>query len=165
MTVMISVGFLIAWMPYASVSLLTVWVSADIVSPALSLLPVMFAKSSAVYNPLIYFFMSSTFRAEVSHAFRRCCGWKGGRRRSGGDGAERTACTGAEGGASPVAQHLGVFAEEEMLPVPTIEKHQQTDRSTATMTATMTAAMTVQPVQETVGFLDCNPGYRDTEHA
>lgn len=58
MALMISLGFLIAWTPYVAVSFWTMFNSQrqGQVAPSVSLLPCLFAKSSTVYNPFIYFF-------------------------------------------------------------------------------------------------------------
>ena len=60
-------SFLVAWMPYSVLSLLEVFNSNGIIdvtiSPATATIPSLFAKTSVVFNPLVYGFMSS----QVSH--------------------------------------------------------------------------------------------------
>lgn len=58
MAFMISSGFIIAWAPYVAVSFWTMFNTQEQqqVAPSVSLLPCLFAKSSTVYNPFIYFF-------------------------------------------------------------------------------------------------------------
>lgn len=58
MAFMISSGFIIAWAPYVAVSFWTMFNTQEEqqVTPSVSLLPCLFAKSSTVYNPFIYFF-------------------------------------------------------------------------------------------------------------
>ncbi|KAK7907165.1 hypothetical protein WMY93_015777 [Mugilogobius chulae] len=63
--VLISVGFIGCWTPYGLVSLWSVFRDSKSIPPEISLLPCMFAKSSTVYNPLIYYFFSRSFKAEV----------------------------------------------------------------------------------------------------
>ncbi|CAL8312443.1 unnamed protein product [Lota lota] len=51
---LICAGFLIAWIPYAVVSVVSAFGQPDSVPIALSVIPTLLAKSSAVYNPIIY---------------------------------------------------------------------------------------------------------------
>ncbi|XP_037607028.1 opsin 8, group member a [Sebastes umbrosus] len=57
MAAMISSGFLVAWTPYVAVSFWSMLHSQEQgrMNPFLTLLPCLFAKSSTVYNPFIYF--------------------------------------------------------------------------------------------------------------
>ncbi|CAL9692085.1 unnamed protein product [Knipowitschia caucasica] len=70
--ILISVGFIGCWTPYGMVSLWSIFRGIDNMPPEVSLLPCMFAKSSTVYNPLIYYIFSRSFKAEV-HQLR--CSW------------------------------------------------------------------------------------------
>uniref|UniRef100_A0A3P8TJI7 Opsin 8, group member a n=1 Tax=Amphiprion percula TaxID=161767 RepID=A0A3P8TJI7_AMPPE len=80
MAVMISSGFLIAWTPYVAVSFWSMFRPRDQVRMTIfiTLLPCLFAKSSTVYNPFIYFI----FQRRSSHKpldFKRrmfCCSYK-----------------------------------------------------------------------------------------
>nr|XP_003215417.1 PREDICTED: opsin-5 [Anolis carolinensis] len=65
--VLISVGFLGAWTPYAIVSFWSVFHSSESIPYIVTLLPCLFAKSSTAYNPFIYYTFSKTFRHEVKH--------------------------------------------------------------------------------------------------
>lgn len=71
---LITVGFTGCWSPYGMVSLWSVLQESSSISPEVSLLPCMFAKSSTVYNPLIYYIFSHNFKAEVRQLWRRCHG-------------------------------------------------------------------------------------------
>lgn len=64
--VLISVGFLGCWAPYGMVSLWSVLKDSSTIPPEVSLLPCMFAKSSTVYNPLIYYIFSQSFKKDVN---------------------------------------------------------------------------------------------------
>jgi hypothetical protein len=58
MVVVMVVGFLVCWMPYASFA---VWVVQNRGAPfdlRLATIPSCFSKASTVYNPLIYVFMN-----------------------------------------------------------------------------------------------------------
>lgn len=63
--VLISIGFIGCWAPYGMVSLWSVLQDSSTIPPEVSLLPCMFAKSSTVYNPMIYYIFSQNFRKEV----------------------------------------------------------------------------------------------------
>lgn len=71
---LISVGFIGCWSPYGLVSLWSVLQDSSTISPQVSLLPCMFAKSSTVYNPLIYYIFSQNFKTEVKQLCQRCVG-------------------------------------------------------------------------------------------
>ncbi|XP_029352972.1 opsin 8, group member b [Echeneis naucrates] len=70
--IMISVGFIGCWAPYGMVSLWSIFRDSSTIPPEVSLLPCMFAKSSTVYNPMIYYFFSRRFKREVKHMRRTC---------------------------------------------------------------------------------------------
>ncbi|XP_041107556.1 opsin-5-like [Polyodon spathula] len=65
MAVVISVGFIGCWTPYAAVSLWSMFRSSDSIPPLVSLLPCLFAKSATAYNPFIYYIFSKSFRREI----------------------------------------------------------------------------------------------------
>ncbi|XP_042359832.1 opsin 8, group member a [Plectropomus leopardus] len=77
MAVMISSGFLIAWTPYVAVSFWSMFHSQEQarMTPFVTLLPCLFAKSSTVYNPFIYFMFQRTSRHELLRLERLifCC--------------------------------------------------------------------------------------------
>lgn len=75
MAVLISVGFLSSWTPYAAASFWSIFNSSDSLQPIVTLLPCLFAKSSTAYNPFIYYIFSKTFRREIKQL--QCCwGWR-----------------------------------------------------------------------------------------
>ncbi|KAL3052807.1 hypothetical protein OYC64_005351 [Pagothenia borchgrevinki] len=73
--VLISFGFIVCWTPYAIVSMWSILGDSSSIPPEVSLLPCMFAKSSTVYNPLIYYIFSKSFRREVKQLGSWCLGW------------------------------------------------------------------------------------------
>ncbi|KAH0621808.1 hypothetical protein JD844_023446 [Phrynosoma platyrhinos] len=75
MAILISVGFLSAWTPYATVSFWSIFHSSESIPYIVTLLPCLFAKSSTAYNPFIYYTFSKTFRHEVKQ-LQCCCGQK-----------------------------------------------------------------------------------------
>ncbi|XP_071334853.1 opsin 8, group member b [Trachinotus anak] len=73
--VLISVGFIGCWAPYGLVSLWSIFHDSSTIPPEVSLLPCMFAKSSTVYNPLIYYIFSQSFKREVKQLRGMCLGF------------------------------------------------------------------------------------------
>ncbi|XP_037606837.1 opsin 8, group member b [Sebastes umbrosus] len=63
--VLTSLGFMVCWSPYSMVSLWSIFGDSSTIPPEVSLLPCMFAKSSTVYNPMIYYIFSQSFKREV----------------------------------------------------------------------------------------------------
>ncbi|XP_075042105.1 pinopsin-like [Mixophyes fleayi] len=53
--------YLFCWMPYGLVSLITTFGKSGIISPTVSIIPSILAKSSTFINPLIYIFMNKQF--------------------------------------------------------------------------------------------------------
>ncbi|CAJ1077461.1 opsin-5-like [Xyrichtys novacula] len=72
--VLVSIGFIGCWAPYGLVSLWSIFRDTNTIPPEVSLLPCMFAKSSTVYNPLIYYLFSQSFKKEVKQMGWRCLG-------------------------------------------------------------------------------------------
>lgn len=70
--VLVSAGFMACWTPYGLVSLWSIFRDSSTIPPEISLLPCMFAKSSTVYNPLIYYIFSQSFKREVKQLLL-CC--------------------------------------------------------------------------------------------
>lgn len=70
--VLISIGFICCWTPYGLVSLWSIFRDSSTIPPEVSLLPCMFAKSSTVYNPVIYYFFSQSFKREVNQLSWLC---------------------------------------------------------------------------------------------
>ncbi|KAM9315802.1 opsin-5-like [Gastrophryne carolinensis] len=75
MAILVSLGFLVAWTPYAIVSFWSIFQSSASIPPFVSLLPCLFAKSSTAFNPIIYYTFSKTFRQKVKQ-LKCCCGWR-----------------------------------------------------------------------------------------
>lgn len=67
----ISLGFIVAWAPYTIVSLLSIFsAEGSRMAPVGFVFPALFAKSSHVYNPVIYFFFNKVFRQELRGLLR-----------------------------------------------------------------------------------------------
>ena len=62
-------AFLIAWTPYALVSLISVTGHKDMIGPLVASIPAYFAKASCIYNPIIYVLTFKTFRQKMFTLF------------------------------------------------------------------------------------------------
>lgn len=58
MVVVMVLVFLLTWLPYAAMALAVVIDSSLYIDPIITAIPVYLAKSSSVYNPIIYVFMN-----------------------------------------------------------------------------------------------------------
>lgn len=58
MVVLMVLAFLLTWLPYASMAIAVVMDSTLYIDPITATIPVYLAKSSTVYNPIIYIFMN-----------------------------------------------------------------------------------------------------------
>ncbi|XP_064196803.1 opsin 8, group member b [Anguilla rostrata] len=70
--VLVSAGFVGSWTPYSAVSLWSAFHPGDALPAVVALLPCLFAKSSTVFNPLVYYLFSNTFRTEVRSLLWAC---------------------------------------------------------------------------------------------
>ncbi|KAF1376753.1 hypothetical protein PFLUV_G00214730 [Perca fluviatilis] len=62
----ISLGFIIAWAPYTIVSFLFIFhKGSQYMAPESFVFPALFAKSSHIYNPFIYFYFNKLFQKEL----------------------------------------------------------------------------------------------------
>ncbi|XP_076012885.1 parapinopsin-like [Genypterus blacodes] len=62
MVILMVLTFLISWMPYASLAMLVVYNPDVEIHPLVGTVPVYLAKSSTVYNPIIYIFLNKQFK-------------------------------------------------------------------------------------------------------
>jgi len=70
--VLISIGFVGCWTPYGIVSLWSVYRPGDSIPPEVSMLPCLFAETSTIYNPFIYYVFSKNFKREVNQLSCLC---------------------------------------------------------------------------------------------
>ncbi|CAI5795959.1 blue-sensitive opsin-like [Podarcis lilfordi] len=63
MVVVMVMGFLVCWLPYASFALWVVTHRGEPFDVRLASIPSVFSKASSVYNPVIYVFMNKQFRS------------------------------------------------------------------------------------------------------
>ncbi|XP_054473424.1 parapinopsin-like [Anoplopoma fimbria] len=62
MVVLMVLTFLISWLPYASLALLVIYKPDVEIHPLVGTVPVYLAKSSTMYNPIIYIYLNKQFR-------------------------------------------------------------------------------------------------------
>ncbi|XP_071549153.1 visual pigment-like receptor peropsin [Panulirus ornatus] len=71
MVVIMGSTFLMAWTPYAVLALIMAFGDPSVVTPGAAVVPAIFAKSSCMYNPIIYVGLNTQFRSAWSRLF--CC--------------------------------------------------------------------------------------------
>lgn len=62
LSVAVCIGFFAAWSPYAVVSMWAAFGEIENIPPLAFAMPAMFAKSSTIYNPIIYLMLRPSFR-------------------------------------------------------------------------------------------------------
>lgn len=62
MVVLMVVTFLLSWLPYAGLAMLVVFKPEVEIHPLVGTVPVYLAKSSTVYNPIIYIYYNTQVR-------------------------------------------------------------------------------------------------------
>lgn len=89
MVIIMVIFFLICWLPYASVAFYIFTHQGSNFGPIFMTLPAFFAKSSSIYNPVIYIMMNKQVPGMAGW------GWGArGRMGRGGDGAGARVCLG-----------------------------------------------------------------------
>ncbi|XP_069106957.1 melanopsin-like [Argopecten irradians] len=56
-------AFILSWLPYSAISLYAVFDDIHAINPVISMLPALFAKASVIWNPIIYMFINSSYKA------------------------------------------------------------------------------------------------------
>ncbi|XP_078111302.1 opsin 7, group member b [Sander vitreus] len=72
LSVAVCIGFLTAWSPYAIVSMWAAFVKPTTVPPMAFALAAIFAKSSTLYNPIVYLVFKPNFRKSLSRDVAKC---------------------------------------------------------------------------------------------
>uniref|UniRef100_A0A8C5H379 Parapinopsin-like n=1 Tax=Gouania willdenowi TaxID=441366 RepID=A0A8C5H379_GOUWI len=62
MIMVMVLAFLFTWLPYAAMALAVIMDSSLYIDPVIATIPVYFAKSGPVYNPIIYIFMNKQYK-------------------------------------------------------------------------------------------------------
>lgn len=65
--------FLVSWTPYAIVSMIAALGKADLISPSVTTVKIYLAKSSTLYNPIIYFIVYARFRRKLRKLLTSLC--------------------------------------------------------------------------------------------
>uniref|UniRef100_A0A673XLR6 Opsin 7, group member a n=1 Tax=Salmo trutta TaxID=8032 RepID=A0A673XLR6_SALTR len=76
LSVAVCIGFFAAWSPYALVSMWASFGHMDSIPPMAFAIPAVLAKSSTLYNPLVYLLLKPNFRHLLSkdlHSLHRAC--------------------------------------------------------------------------------------------
>ncbi|CAL8367983.1 unnamed protein product [Lota lota] len=73
MVAIMVLAFLVTWLPYAALALTVILDPSLYISPHIATVPVFLAKSSTMFNPIIYIFMNRQFRD--STVLTLLCGW------------------------------------------------------------------------------------------
>uniref|UniRef100_A0A3Q1H473 Opsin 7, group member a n=1 Tax=Acanthochromis polyacanthus TaxID=80966 RepID=A0A3Q1H473_9TELE len=73
LSVAVCVGFFAAWSPYAVVSMWAAFGHVENIPPLAFAMPAMFAKSSTIYNPIIYLTLRPNFRRIVCRDIGTLC--------------------------------------------------------------------------------------------
>ncbi|XP_059904991.1 parapinopsin-like [Gadus macrocephalus] len=73
MVALMVLAFLVAWLPYAALALTVMLDPSLYISPQIATVPVFLAKSSTMFNPIIYIFMNRQFRDCT--VLTLLCGW------------------------------------------------------------------------------------------
>lgn len=66
LSVAVCIGFLTAWSPYAVVAMWATFVNSDVIPPFAFAMAAIFAKSSTIYNPVVYLLFKPNFRKSLS---------------------------------------------------------------------------------------------------
>lgn len=67
MVAVMVLAFLVTWLPYAAMALAVILDSNLYIDPIIATIPVFLAKSSTVYNPIIYIFMNRQVTPHHAH--------------------------------------------------------------------------------------------------
>ncbi|XP_009559983.2 opsin-5-like isoform X1 [Cuculus canorus] len=69
LSVAVCIGFFAAWSPYAIIAMWAAFGSIDKIPPLAFAVPAVFAKSSTLYNPIIYLLLKPNFRNTIAKDF------------------------------------------------------------------------------------------------
>ncbi|XP_028283866.1 opsin 7, group member a [Parambassis ranga] len=72
LSVAVCIGFVAAWSPYAVVSMWAAFGHIEAIPPLAFAIPAMFAKSSTIYNPIIYLMLRPNFRRIMCRDLGTC---------------------------------------------------------------------------------------------
>ncbi|GAA6234024.1 opsin-5-like [Lates japonicus] len=73
LSVAVCIGFFAAWSPYAVVSMWAAFGQIESIPPLAFAMPAMFAKSSTIYNPIVYLMLRPNFRRMMRRHMGTLC--------------------------------------------------------------------------------------------
>ncbi|KAM7400546.1 hypothetical protein PAMA_004973 [Pampus argenteus] len=73
LSVAVCIGFFLAWSPYAVVSMWAAFGHIENIPPLAFAMPALFAKSSTIYNPIIYLMLRPNFRRVIHRDMSTLC--------------------------------------------------------------------------------------------
>ncbi|XP_069808429.1 opsin-5-like [Dendropsophus ebraccatus] len=105
LSIAVCIGFLLAWTPYAVVAMLAAFGDARDVPPVAFAMAAAFAKSSTLYNPVVYLLLKPNFLTVITKdlsVFRalcvlRCCSCQRSEKRVQGDARDQTKLSASRG--------------------------------------------------------------------
>ena len=71
MVLIMTSGFIVAWSPYAVVSVVSLFSKGRLMTPVATTTASLFAKTNVIWNPIVYGFIHTKFRIEASQIFKR----------------------------------------------------------------------------------------------
>lgn len=78
--VILILNWTIAWTPYALISLAGIFSYSEFISPIMSMMPALLAKTASVIDPYIYFLSHPRYKREVTAVFSKASKWSRDRR-------------------------------------------------------------------------------------
>ncbi|CAL4098967.1 unnamed protein product, partial [Meganyctiphanes norvegica] len=140
MVVVMGLTFLTAWTPYAVISLIMAFGDHNYVTPGAAAVPAIFAKSSCMYNPIIYVGLNTQFRSAWSRLL--CCQEEGP--------------LGTVTGVNTEKMSLTVFTDQSPHIHPDVAKTRRFARGRATSGAS-SAFRTMSPDTNSLKVMQLNP--------
>ncbi|XP_063969333.1 melanopsin-like [Lytechinus pictus] len=70
----VTIFYILSWMPYSVVAVIGQYFDPDLLSPLGTVVPVIFAKCSAIWNPIIYCLSHEKFNAALKEKLMELCG-------------------------------------------------------------------------------------------
>ena len=67
----LTILFVVSWTPYATVAMIGQFINPMLVTPLSQMIPVVFAKCSAAWDPFVYAIKHTSFRSALNAQFRR----------------------------------------------------------------------------------------------
>ena len=105
---MVTIMFVISWLPYSVVAVIGQYIDPDLLTPLGAVIPVIFAKCSAILNPLVYVFTHERFNHALKERIVACFGMEASKRGSTMSGGSTIA---SRRGIQPLRQQSSTISE------------------------------------------------------